>query len=170
MRVYSLLFIGAMLFMIALQRSEVRADTLVYKESCGYEGFDRWNMNCKVAWDTLSEQLLSKTKLITFCAYFSNRGTFIAPATIVHNGEDGRQFKATDMFDTVKFQGDLLSNRIAWVGTGSRRGPGWSMRGEFKILTDNPKGRTATYAETLWQGHRQLGEIRASCSSMPDEQ
>ncbi|MFN4926455.1 MAG: hypothetical protein EKK32_07030 [Bradyrhizobiaceae bacterium] len=158
------------MFTVVLQHSDVSADTIVYKESCGYEGFDRWNMNCKVAWDTLSEQLLTKTKLITFCAYFSNRGTFVAPATIVHNGEDGRQFKTTDMFDTVKFQGGLSTDRITWVGTGSRRSPGWSMRGEFKLVADGSRERVATYSETLWQGQRQLGEIRASCTPMPDEQ
>jgi hypothetical protein len=140
------------------------ADTIIYKETCEL-AHDHWDMTCKIDRDTLSDQsyIYPKVKFLSFCATFDNHGGFNAPASIIHNGDDGEQSKPTDMFDTVKFQGNQLSNRITWIGSGSRRGAGWTMRGDFRLLTESEKGRTGVYSETLWQGQRLLGEIHSTC-------
>jgi hypothetical protein len=157
---------GLALSLTFLTYSDGSADTVVYKETCGYNAHADWNLTCKVERNTLNNYF-GKVKSITVCASFDNHGGFNSPATIVYNGDEGSQSKPTDIFDTVRFQGSEVTNSVTWVGTGSRRGPGWTMRGEFRLASSNKV--SGTYIETLWQGKRQIGEIRSTCSQLPDE-
>jgi hypothetical protein len=161
-----LMVLGVAFSPTILTVSNSLADAVVYKESCGYYGHDNWNLTCKVKRNTFNTDYeFAEIESITVCASFNNRGGFNAPATIVHNYKKGEQYKPTDMFDTVKFRGDDTANNIAWVGTGSRRGPGWTMRGELRL--DNPNNPlSGTYTEALWEGRRLIGEILSTCTEL----
>ena len=162
-----LIIFGVALSLTFLSCSNGIADPVIYKETCGYDAHDNWNLTCKVERNTVKEYPFERTKSITLCAGFDNHGGFNSPATIVHNDNEGNQSKPTDAFDTVKFQGSEVTNSVTWVGTGSRRTPGWTMRGEFRLAgADKISG---TYTETLWLGQRQIGEIRSTCTQIPEE-
>jgi hypothetical protein len=167
MRSNVLVVFGVTLSLTLLTDSNSLADAVVYKERCGHYGHDSWNLTCKVKRNTFKAgDAFDAVASITVCGSFDNHGGFNAPATIVHNDKEGEQSKPTDMFDTVKFRGGEMANSIAWVGTGSRRGPGWTMRGEFRL--DNPNNPpSGTYTEALWEGRRLIGEIRSTCTELP---
>lgn len=159
----------------AITYSSSRADVIVYKEACGHDRFEDWNLTCKINKNTVTAgpnelwtSALKEIKSITICASFNNGGGLNVPATIVHNYNDGRQSKPTELFDTVRFQGSLTTNRNSWVGTGPRlapaSSPSWSMRADL-LQT----GRQFAYTETLLNGQRQIGEIRTSCSFLEDD-
>lgn len=155
---------------VAINCASSRAEVTVYKEACGHDAFEDWNLTCKIERNTFTADpsdfrsaAFKDIRSITICASFNNGGGLNVPATIVHNYGDGRQSKPTELFDTVRFQGSLTTNRISWVGTGPRltpaSPPSWSMRADL-LQT----GRHFAYTETLLNGQRPIGEIRASCS------
>ena len=68
----------------------------------------------------------------------------------------------TDLFDTVKFQGSLGVNKVTWIGTGPRSLPPASrMQAELTA-----RGGSFFYAETLFNGDKRIGEIRATCNQI----
>ncbi|WP_038378485.1 hypothetical protein [Bradyrhizobium elkanii] len=155
---------------VAINCASSRAEVIVYKEACGHDAFEDWNLTCKIERNTFTaapsdfrSAAFKDLRSITICASFNNSGGLNVPATIVHNYGDGWQSKPTELFDTVRFQGSLTTNRISWVGTGPRlapaSSPSWSMRADL-LQTD----RHFAYTETLLNGQRPIGEIRASCS------
>lgn len=159
---------------VAINCASSRAEVIVYKEACGHDGFEDWNLTCIINKNTITAgpselwtSALKEIKSITICASFNNGGGLNVPATIVHNYNDGRQSKPTELFDTVRFQGSLTTNRISWVGTSPRLTPAsslsWSMRADL-LQT----GRRFDYTETLLNGQRPIGEIRTSCSFLED--
>jgi hypothetical protein len=158
---------GLALSLTLLTCSNGLADPVVYKETCGDTAHDSWNLTCKVERNTVKDYPFERIKSITICASFDNHGGFNSPATVVHNKDDGDQYKPTDLFDMVKFQGSEVTNTVTWIGTGSRRDPKWTMRGEFRLAS--PDKISGTYTETLSQGQRQIGEIRSTCTQLPDE-
>ena len=149
-------------------------DVVVYKESCGYGGFENWNLTCKIDKNTFKSagpydswaDSFKDIQSITICASFSNRGNLSVPAIIVHNYKEGGQSKPTDLFDTVKFQGKLVDEKFSWVGSGPRYLPSsaWTMRGQ---LLRGSGHKSFIYTETLSNGRRTVGEIRATCSYLP---
>jgi len=154
-----------------------RAEVIVYKEACGHDGFEDWNLTCSIDKNTFTADPgdfrtsdFREIRSITICASFNNGGVLNAPATIVHNYNDGRQSKPTELFDTVKFQGGLTANRVSWVGTSLRRVTAetraWSMRAD---LLHTGRQKSFAYTETLLNGQRPIGEIRASCSFLEDD-
>jgi hypothetical protein len=152
-----------------------QADVVVYKESCGHYAFEDWNLTCKIDKNTFNNkgtedfwaERLSDLQSITICASFHNRGKLNSPATIVHNYKDGEQSMPVERFDTVKFQGSLLVEKMSWLGTSPRFGaPAWRMRGE---LIHNSRQDSFIYTETLLNGQRPVGEIRATCSYLEDK-
>src|SRR5690348_3314824 len=145
----------------AITCSSSRAEVIVYKEACGHDGFEDWNLMCKIDKNTFTTgpsdfqtAAFKDIKSVTVCASFSNGGTLIAPATIVHNYNDGRQSKPTELFDTVKFMGGSTANRVSWVGTSSRLVSTWSMRAD---LLQTSRHNSFTYTETLLNGQRPVG-------------
>jgi hypothetical protein len=157
----------------AITCSSSRAEVIVYREACGHDGFEDWNLTCKINKNTVAAgpnelwtSAFKEIKSITICASFNNGGGLNVPATIVHNYNDGRQSKPTELFDTVRFQGSLTTNGISWVGTGPRLAPAssWNMRADL-LQT----GRQYAYTETLLNGQRPIGEIRTSCSFLEDD-
>lgn len=162
---------------IAINCASGRAEVIVYKEACGHDGFEDWNLTCKIDKNTFTAApsdfrttAFREIRSITICASFNNGGGLNVPATIVHNYNDGRQSKPTELFDTVKFQGGLTANRVSWVGTSLRLVPAetraWSMRAD---LLQTGRQNSFAYTETLLNGLRPLGEIRASCSFLEDD-
>lgn len=162
---------------IAINCASSRAEVIVYKEACGHDGFEDWNLMCKIDKNTFTADpsdfrttAFREIRSITICASFNNSGGLNVPATIVHNYSDGRQSKPTELFDTVKFQGGLTANRVSWVGTSLRLIPAetraWSMRAD---LLQTGRQNSFAYTETLLNGQRPLGEIRASCSFLEDD-
>jgi hypothetical protein len=162
---------------IAINCASSHAEVIVYKEACGHDGFEDWNLTCKIDKNTFTADpsdfrttAFRDIRSITICASFNNGGGLNVPATIVHNYNDGRQSKPTELFDTVKFQGGLTANRMSWVGTGLRLVPpetrAWSMRAD---LLQTGRQNSFTYTETLLNGQRPVGEIRTSCSFLEDD-
>lgn len=161
----------------AINCSSSRADVIVYKEACGHDAFETWNLTCKIDKNTLNADpsdfrtaVFNGIRSITICASFNNGGGLNVPATIVHNFSDGRQSKPTELFDTAKFQGGLTANGVSWVGTTPRFAPkdsrAWSMRAD---LLQSGRQNSFIYTETLLNGKREIGEIRASCSFLEDD-
>ncbi|MEY9242525.1 hypothetical protein [Bradyrhizobium elkanii] len=157
--------------------SSSRAEVIVYKEACGHDAFEDWNLTCKIDRNSFIADpsdfrtaAFREVRSITICASFNNGGGLNIPATVVHNYNDGRQSKPTELFDTVRFQGSLTTNRISWVGTGPRlapaSSPSWSMRAD---LLQTGRQNSFTYTETLLNGQRPIGEIRTSCSFLEDD-
>jgi hypothetical protein len=154
------------------------SDVTVYRETCGHDAFEDWNLTCKVDKNTFINtgptdfwaDAFKDLRSITICASFNNRGGLNVPATIIHNYNEGRQSKPTELFDTVKFQGNLTANTMSWIGTSPRlvpiRTPAWSMRAG--LLQTGRQG-SFVYTETLSNGKRPIGEIRASCSFLEDK-
>jgi hypothetical protein len=151
------------------------ADVVVYKESCGHYAFEDWNLTCKIDKNTLqntgSAELWNPFRdpqSITICASFHNRGGLNSPATIVYNYKDGKQSMPVGLFDTVKFQGNLVTVKLSWVGTSPRLvwTPSWRMRGELRL---DSRQDSFTYTETLLNGQRSVGEIRATCNHLEDK-
>jgi hypothetical protein len=141
----------------AINCTSSRADVIVYKEACGHDGFEDWNLTCKIDKNTFTTDssdfrtaAFKDIKSITICASFSNGGGLNVPATIVHNYNDGRQSKPTELFDTVKFRGGLPANRVSWVGTSPRLVPAetraWSMRAD---LLKKPTARIRSLTRRL---------------------
>lgn len=143
-----------------------QADVIVYKEMCGSNAYTDWNLTCKIDKNTLRSAALVGTGVdrfkdvqsITICAPFSNRGG-LGPLTIVYNNRDGSQSMPTHVFETVKHRGNLLENRVTWVGMSPRFGSNFKSQGE--LLFDEKKG-TFAYAEILSDGSKSLGELRAA--------
>lgn len=161
----------------AINCSSSRAEVFVYKEACGHNAFEDWNLTCKIDKNTFSTgpsdfrtAAFKDIRSITVCASFNNGGGLNVPATIVHNYSDGRQSKPTELFDTVKYQGGLMASRVSWVGTSLRLVPAettaWSMRAD---LLQTGRQSSFTYTETLLNGQRPIGEIGASCSFLEDD-
>lgn len=160
----------------AVPCSSSRGQFLVYKEACGHDAFEDWNLTCKIDRNTFSTDpsdfrttAFRDIKSITICASFSNGGGLNVPATIVHNYNDGRQSKPTELFDTVKFQGGLTAHRMSWAGTSPRfapASPSWSMRAD---LLQSGRQNSFTYTETLLNGKQAIGEMRASCNFLEDD-
>jgi hypothetical protein len=154
-----------------------RADVLVYKESCGHYAFEDWILTCQIKKNTFKNATqndfwadpFTKLHSITICASFHNHGGLNVPATIVYNTTGGEQSMPTNLFDTVKFQGSLVAETFSWVGSCPRLAPlwkpSWTMRGE---LVHNNQDRSFTYTETLSNGRKTIGELRASCSYLED--
>lgn len=160
----------------ALNCSSSRANVTVYKEACGHDAFEAWNLTCKIDKNTFNADptdfrtaAFKDIRSITICASFNNGGGLNVPATIVHNFSDGRQSNPTELFDTVKFQGGLAANGFSWVGTAPRfavpDGRSWSMRAD---VLQSGRQNSFSYTETLLNGKRAMGEIRASCSFLED--
>jgi hypothetical protein len=153
-------------------------DVIVYKETCGHDAFEDWNLTCKIDKNTFTNTgpndfwagAFKELRSITICASFNNGGGLNVPATIIHNSNDGKQSKPTELFDTVKFQGNLTANKMSWVGAGPRLIPvwtsAWSMRAD--LLQTGRQG-SFIYTETLSNGQRPIGEIQATCSFLEDE-
>lgn len=160
----------------AINCSSGRADVIVYKEACGHDAFEAWNLTCTIDKNTFNADpsdfrtaAFKDIRSITLCASFNNGGGLNAPATIIHNYSDGRQSKPTELFDTVKFQGGLTANRVSWVGTSPRFAPAstsWSMRAD---LLQSGRQNSFTYTETLLNGKQAIGEMRASCNFLEDD-
>jgi hypothetical protein len=157
--------------------SSSRAGVAVYKETCGHDALEDWNLTCKIDKNTVSTgpselwiAAFKEIRSITICASFNNGGGLNVPAIIVHNYNDGRQSKPTELFDTVKFQGGLTTNGVSWVGTSPRlvpaRTPAWSVRAD---LLQTGRHNSFVYTETLSNGQRPIGEIQASCSFLEDD-
>jgi hypothetical protein len=153
-----------------------QADVVVYKESCGHYAFEDWNLTCKIDKNTFNNkgtddfwaEPFSDIQSITICASFNNRGRLNGAATIVYNYKDGKQSMPVGLFDTVKFQGSLITDKLTWVGTSPRLvwSPSWKMRGELRL---DGRQDSFSYTETLLNGQRSLGEIRATCSYLEDK-
>jgi hypothetical protein len=160
-----------------LNCSSSRAEVTVYKEACGHYAFEDWNLTCKIDKNTFSidpsdfrTAAFKEIRSITVCASFNNGGRLNVPATIVHNYNDGRQSKPTELFDTVKFLGSLTANRMSWVGTGPRLVPAWTPAWNVRAdLLQTGRQSSFAYTETLLNGQRPIGEIRASCSFLEDD-
>ncbi len=158
----------------AISYSSSRAEVIVYKEACGHDAFEDWNLTCKIDKNTFASSgssdfrtdAFKNIRSITICASFNNGGGLNVPATIIHNYNDGKQSKPTELFDTVKFQGRLTANKVSWIGTSPRLVPAWSMRAD---LLQTGHQNSFAYTETLLNGQRPIGEIRASCSFLEDE-
>ena len=170
----------AVLACIMLNGHRSRADNVtVYRESCSWEAFENWNLICKVNKNTFTSSEPSvwfadafrDLKSITVCVSFTNRGGLNVPAVIVHNYSDGSQSKPTELFDTVKFRGNVAPSKMSWIGTSPRGVPtsaaNWSMRSD--LLETGNQG-PFVYAETLSNGQRIIGEIRATCSFLEDSE
>lgn len=89
----------------------------------------------------------------------------------MHNYNDGHQSKPTELFDTVKFRGNVATGKMSWIGTSPRDAPtsaaNWSMRADlFRTGNQGP----FVYAETLSNGQRISGEIRTTCSFLEDSE
>lgn len=165
---------------IVLNGPSSRAENVtVYRESCSWEMFENWNLICKVNKNTFISNESSvwfanafrDLKSITVCVSFTNRGGLNVPAVIVHNYSDGSQSKPTELFDTVKFRGDVAPSKMSWIGTGPRGVPAsaanWSVRADlFRTGDQGP----FVYSETLSNGQRIIGEIRATCSFLEDSE
>ena len=162
---------------VAINCTNSRADVIVYKEACAHDAFEDWNLTCKIDKNTFAADpsdfrtiTFREIRSITICASFNNGGGLNVPATIVHNYNDGRQSKPTELFNTVKFQGGLTANRVSWLGTGPRFVPAdsraWSVRADL-LQTGRPN--LFAYTETMLNGQRPVGEIRASCSFLQDK-
>ncbi|WFU81328.1 hypothetical protein QA645_00825 [Bradyrhizobium sp. CIAT3101] len=161
----------------AINCASSRAEVIVYKEACGHDAFENWNLTCKIERNTFTADpsdyrsaAFKDIRSITICASFNNGGGLNVPATIVHNYGDGRQSKPTELFDTVRFEGGLTTHRVSWAGTNPRLvpagTPAWSMRAD---LLQTGRQNSFTYTETLLNGQRPIGEIRASCSFLEDD-
>lgn len=153
-----------------------RAEVTVYKEACAHDAFEDWNLTCKIDSNTFAADpsdfrttAFRDIRSITICASFNNGGRLNVPATIVHNYNDGRQSKPTELFDAVKFQGGLTANKVSWLGTSPRfisaDSRAWSVRADL-LQTGRPS--SFAYTETLLNGQRTIGEIHASCSFLRD--
>ncbi|QQO14801.1 hypothetical protein JJB99_00970 [Bradyrhizobium diazoefficiens] len=162
---------------IAINCSSSSAEVIVYKEACAHDAFEDWNLRCKINKNTFTADptdfrttAFREIRSITICASFNNGGALNIPATIVHNYNDGRQSKPTELFDSVKFQGSLTANRMSWVGTSPRLAPAWprawSMRAD---LLQTGRQNSFTYTATLLNGQQPVGEIRGSCSFLEDD-
>jgi hypothetical protein len=147
------------------------AQVVVYKQICDHNAYEDWNLKCTINKNTFNTDVwqigaagsFKDVESITLCASFSNHGGFNSPATIVHNYKDGAQSKPTDMFDTVKFQGSLTAYRVSWVGTSPRMLQAMIARMQGELVA----GRSGfTYTESVSDGRRVLGEIRATCSQI----
>ena len=155
-----------------------RADNItVYKESCSWEMFENWNLICKINKNTfvsndpsvLFSNAFRDLKSITVCVSFTNRGGLNVPAIIVHNNKDGSQSKPTELFDTVKFRGNVTPSKMSWIGSSPRGAftseANWSMRADlFRMSNQSP----FVYSEALSNGQRIIGEIQATCSFLED--
>lgn len=155
--------------------STSRADVIVYKEACGHNAFEDWNLTCKIDKNTFSTDpndfrvaAFRDIRSITICASFNNGGGLNVPATIVHNYNDGTQSKPTELFDTVKFQGSLTADRMSWAGVGPRTVPAWPPAWSVKADLIQT-GHHFAYSEILLNGQRPVGEIQASCGSLEDD-
>lgn len=108
---------------------------------------------------------------ITVCASFTNRGGLNVPAIIVHNHGDGGQTKPTDLFDTIRFKGNVVPGQISWTGISPRNVPAtaanWSLRADLSRA--GGKG-SFVYSETLSNGQRVIGEIQATCRALEDSE
>lgn len=157
-----------------------RADNIaVYRETCGWDAFENWNLICRINKNTFSSSEPSvlfanafrNLKSITVCVSFTNRGGLNVPAIIVHNYDDGSQSKPTELFDTVKFRGNVAPSKMSWIGTSPRGVPtsaaNWSVRADlFRTGDQGP----FVYSETLSNGQRIIGEIQATCSFLEDSE
>lgn len=165
---------------VVLNGHSSRADNVtVYRETCGWEAFENWNLICKINKNTLISNepsvlfanVFRDLKSITVCVSFTNRGGLNVPAIIVHNYNDGRQSKPTELFDTVKFRGNVAPSKMSWIGTSPRGVPtsaaNWSVRADlFRTGDQGP----FVYSETLSNGQRIIGEIGATCSFLEDSE
>jgi hypothetical protein len=152
------------------------AEVIVYKEACGNDAFEDWNLTCKIDKNSFNADpsdfrttIFRQIRSITICASFNNGGGLNVPATIVHNYNDGRQSKPTELFDTIKFQGGLTTNSVSWIGTAPRFVPAdsraWSVKADL-VQTGRPNA--FAYTEILLNGQRPIGEIRATCAFLED--
>lgn len=149
------------------------ADVLVYKESCGHYAFEDWHLTCKIDKNTFANagpngfwaDPFIKLKSISICASFNNHGGLNIPPIIVYNYKDGEQSLPTNLFDTVKFQGNLVAGKLSWIGSSPRLAPlwkpSWTMRGEL-VRKDDAK--SVTYTEILSAGRTRVGEVQATCN------
>jgi hypothetical protein len=156
-------------------------DIIVYKETCNWAGFANWNLVCPVKNNTAADvsneasvwfaNTFKNLKSITVCASFTNRGGLNVPAIIVHNHGDASQSKPTDLFDTIRFRGNITPDQMSWTGIGPRNVPptaaNWSLRADLSRTSDRGP---FVYTETLLNGQRILGEIRATCRALEDSE
>lgn len=163
-----------------LHGSASRADNItVYKETCNWDGFENWNLVCTVKSNTATDvgneasvwfaTTFKNLRSITVCASFTNRGGLNVPAIIVHNHGDGGQTKPTDLFDTIRFKGNVVPGQISWTGISPRNVPAtaanWSLRADLSRA--GGKG-SFVYSETLSNGQRVIGEIQATCRALEE--
>lgn len=151
-----------------------RADVVVYKESCGYDAKENWNLTCKIDRNTLRQMTdfdnyaFEDLQSITICASFHNRGGLNSPATIVYNYRDRRQFMPTALFDTVRFKGSLMTDRMSWTGTAPRSV--WPAATKLQAELARTGDDTFVYTENLSTGGRRLGAIHATCTPLKDDE
>ncbi|QQO18614.1 hypothetical protein JJB98_01120 [Bradyrhizobium diazoefficiens] len=167
---------GIIAICTAITCSSSRAEVTVYKEACGHDAFEDWNLTCKIDNNTFAADpsdfrttAFRDIRSITICTSFNNGGGLNVPAIFVHNYNDGRQSKPTELFDSVKFQGGLTARRVSWVGTSPRLVPAWPAAWSMRAnLTQTDRQNSFTYTETLLNGQRPVAEIRGSCSFLED--
>jgi hypothetical protein len=167
----------AIVFCAMFDATNSRADVVVYKESCGHGAYEDWNLTCKIDKNTFNNvepngfwaDPFRDIQSITICASFHNHGGLNVPATVVYNYKEDRQFVPTQLFDTVKFQGSLVGEKMSWTGTSPRLvpiwGSAWRMRGD---LSHDSKADSFVYTEVLSNGQRPIGEIQTTCRYLED--
>ena len=174
-----LAFCATVAFVIINGHSSRADNVTVYREFCSWEAFENWNLTCKINKNTfisnepsvLFRNVFRDLKSITVCVSFTNRGGLNVPAIIVHNHNDGSQSKPAELFDTVKFRGNVAPSKMSWIGTSPRNVPtssaNWSVRAD--LFQSDEQGPFA-YSETLSNGQRSIGEIQATCSFLEDSE
>ena len=155
------------------------SDVVVYKKSCGIGAKEDWNLKCTITKNTFAgvadywAEDFRNLQTITICASFDNHGgLWDSDVAIVYNHKDGSQSTPLAFFDTVKFEGRLVDQRLSWTGVSPRRDHSavwaskWRMRGE---LLHRYNQQPSVYTESLFNGQRLVGEIRSLCSPLENE-
>lgn len=163
---------------VALYGASCHAEgPVVYKETCSWDGFENWNFICPVIKNTLVRGGLSapfiaaytNLKSVTVCASFSNGGGLNMPAIVVHDYSDGSQSKPTELFDTIKFQGDVEMGKMSWTGTGPRNAPPSTSSFAVRSFLSRTSARGPfVYTEVLFNAQKVIGEIQAACRALDD--
>jgi hypothetical protein len=145
----------------------------LWRYYCGSDAKENWNLSCKITKNTIATNgpssgswadFFRDLQTTTLCAAFDNRGGLHEDTVaVLYSGKDGTNSTPLTFFDTIKFESNLVSGKLSWVGTSSRRSvfPSrtFTMRGDLSV----PDQGSAVYKELLANGQKKLGEIDATC-------
>lgn len=141
--------------------------------NCKQDAKENWNLRCKITRNTLATadfndfwaDLFTNIETVTVCASFNNRGGLNeSGVTVTYTNKEGGEFSPFAMFNTVRFQSNMVSGKFSWIGGSPRQDKGFPPAAYMNGKLSKRYEGSSAYTETLSDGRKIVGEIHTTCS------